>query len=174
MRSERLAATVAIAVALIATCSLVAILSRDGSASETASSALPRPQAMPIQLTSDDRHFHIQPKTLAEGRANFFVYDTDDQSPVRFFIVRLPDERYAAALDTCKGCYKQGLGYAVNDQVLVCRKCGHRVPVAMDQPQPDDCHPVRLDITADHDIRIPVDDMMALASQYTPVGTSSD
>lgn len=176
MRSKRLAAVATIAMALIVACSLVAILGKGRSISDTTSSsytALSRPQAMPVQPTSDDRHLRIQPETLAEGQATFFVYDTENKPPVRFFIVRLSEQRYAAALDTCKGCYAKGLGYASDGNVLVCRKCGHRVALAMDLLQQDDCHPVKLSISTDGDISVSVDEMMALASQYTPLGAAS-
>lgn len=178
LRSKRSAAVVAItciAVAFIAVCSLVAIIDKERPSSDTALSsyaALSRPRARPVQPAPDDDHLRIQPEMLMEGTASFFVYDTARKTPVRFFIVRLPGDRYTAALDTCKGCYKKGLGYALDASVLVCRKCGHRVPVAMDQPQLDDCHPVRLEVGTDHGIRIPVDNMMTLASQYTVTGAT--
>ncbi len=128
---------------------------------------LPRPLAK-------DAHDYVRgdqvviPRTAMEDEVSFFVHQSDDRLETRFFVVNLPDTEYQVALDTCRGCYEEGLGYVPVDKQLVCRKCDFALSLPLDESVTHDCQPIPLAVSIGDELRLALRELHAFGQQYAP------
>ncbi len=132
---------------------------------------MPRPAAQPIETDPEHAVLRIAPERIKPGRANFFSFTPQAGKEIRFFVVDLANGEYRASLDTCAGCYRDGLAYTQTFDHLVCRKCGHRVPFDLSGSSLDDRHPLQLAVESNGDVRLSLAEVLDLAKQYTPAPT---
>jgi len=64
--------------------------------------------------------------TFEDGKARHYQLKTGEGTPINFFILKSSDGIVRAAFDACDVCWKAGLGYYQEGDVMVCRNCGQR------------------------------------------------
>ncbi|MFH1124737.1 MAG: DUF2318 domain-containing protein [Pseudomonadota bacterium] len=64
--------------------------------------------------------------TFEDGKARHYQLKPGEGTPVKFFILKSSDGVIRAAFDACDVCWKAGLGYYQEGDVMVCRNCGQR------------------------------------------------
>jgi hypothetical protein len=82
---------------------------------------------------------------LADGQARYFSYKTPEGTLVRYFLVQDGRGKVRAALDACEVCWRAGLGYEQQGDVMVCRNCGRRFATVQVGEQRGGCNPVPLE-----------------------------
>lgn len=84
-------------------------------------------------------------KELESGKAVFFEPELASGKPVRFFVVRAPDNTYRAALDACEVCFHAKKGYEQEGKDMICRNCGRSFAISDIGPHNEGgCNPVAL------------------------------
>ena len=64
--------------------------------------------------------------TFEDGKARHYQLKPGEGTPVKFFILKSSDGVIRAAFDACDVCWKAGLGYYQEGDVMVCKNCGQR------------------------------------------------
>jgi uncharacterized membrane protein len=62
-------------------------------------------------------------KTVEDGKAHFFAYDTDGKT-ITFFVIKAMDGSIRTAFDACMACNHAKLGYRQEGSLVVCNNCG--------------------------------------------------
>ena len=86
-----------------------------------------------------------------DGQARHFEFDAPDGLKVRFFVVKSSDGVIRAAFDACDVCWRSGLGYQQEGDVMVCRNCGQRFPSTAVNEVQGGCNPAPLNRRMDGD-----------------------
>lgn len=122
-------------VATILTCALVTIVA--GVFFFRGSAETPSVMASTDQVTYPVGNFQ-------DGKARHYQYKTDDGQPINFFILKSSDGVIRAAFDACDVCWRAGLGYYQEGDVMVCRNCRQRFPSAKVNEVKGGCNPAPL------------------------------
>lgn len=72
-----------------------------------------------------DGVIRLEASGLGNGQAKFYKYKEDD-TIIRFFLVRDNQGTLRAALDACEACWHADKGYKLQDGILLCANCGMR------------------------------------------------
>ncbi len=83
--------------------------------------------------------------SFEDGIARHYQFKTGDGSRIRFFILKSSDGMIRAAFDACDVCWKAGLGYYQEGDVMVCRNCGQRFASVNVNVLRGGCNPAPLD-----------------------------
>lgn len=76
------------------------------------------------QVKGDQWQVSVQ--EFKQGKARHFHYKLADGTAVKFFLIKLSDGTFRAALDACEVCWPQGKGYVQDGNYMVCKNCGRR------------------------------------------------
>jgi uncharacterized membrane protein len=63
---------------------------------------------------------------INDGKAHHFQVKSDDGTMVTFFVLKSADGVIRAAIDACDVCYRSGLGYYQEGDMMVCKNCGQK------------------------------------------------
>ena len=87
--------------------------------------------------------------TLDDGQADFYTYQADDGTTIRFFAVKSSDGVVRTAFDACDVCYPARKGFHQEGAEMVCNNCGRRFPIAMVGQVSGGCNPAPLIASTD-------------------------
>ncbi len=62
---------------------------------------------------------------IDDGKAHYFQYKNDDTT-VKFFVVKSGDGVIRAAFDACDVCFPSQKGYSQDEDFMICNNCGRR------------------------------------------------
>jgi uncharacterized membrane protein len=80
---------------------------------------------------------------FSDGIARHFEYKQNDTT-VRYFILKSSDGVIRAAFDACDVCWPAGKGYYQDGDTMVCRNCGRRFASVMVNEVKGGCNPAPL------------------------------
>ena len=110
-------------------------------------------------LKSSGDEIHIPVKSVNDGKAHYYTYESDGTS-VNFFVVKSNDEVIRAAFDACDVCFPAKKGYDQDGDVMVCKNCGRRFHTSRINVEQGGCNPAPLHRTvAGGDLIIKVADI---------------
>lgn len=78
-------------------------------------------KAAPVKAQDGD--VRIPVKTIDDGYAHFFAYETGGKT-VTFFVMKAADGTVRTAFDACVACNHAKLGYRQEGKLVVCNNCG--------------------------------------------------
>lgn len=79
-----------------------------------------------------------------DGQARYYSMRLSKDRAVKFFILKSSDGVIRAAFDACDVCWRAGLGYAQDGDVMVCRNCGRRFTSVRINEVKGGCNPAPL------------------------------
>ncbi len=77
----------------------------------------------PQPVTVQNNLITVDAAPIQKGQAQFYSY-RENNAQVRFFIVRDQQGIIRVALDACDICWRDGKGYRLQDDSMLCIKCG--------------------------------------------------
>lgn len=103
-------------------------------------------KAAPVRAQGGD--VRIPVKTVADGNAHFFAYETGGKT-VTFFVMKAADGNIRTAFDACVACNHAKLGYRQEGDLVVCNNCGLGFNPTDIGKITDGCNPIPLQKTGD-------------------------
>jgi len=85
--------------------------------------------------------------TFEDGKARHYQLKASDGKGINFFILKSSDGVIRAAFDACDVCWRAGLGYYQDGDVMVCRNCGQRFASVKVNEVRGGCNPAPLNRT---------------------------
>ena len=64
-----------------------------------------------------------------DGKAHFYRLNEGGKE-IRFFVVKAADGTFRTAFDACDVCYQDKKGYEQQGNVMICKNCNKKFPVA--------------------------------------------
>lgn len=118
------------------------------------------------RVLSDGAAATVSLREMGEKPARFFTYVSSSGRRVKFLIYRDSHGTYRAVLDACRKCFRWRKGYAVEEEYVVCRKCGERFELDSLHDGRGSCVPVPLTSSLQGEmLSIPVSELEA-GEQY--------
>ena len=72
-----------------------------------------------------DGRIEIPLNKVNDGKAHYFQYENNNTS-VRFFVIKSRDGVVRAAFDACDVCFHAKKGYSQDGEFMICNNCGRR------------------------------------------------
>ncbi len=64
-------------------------------------------------------------KNINDGKAHYYSL-SDQNSSIRFFVVKSKDNIFRAAFDACDVCFPEKQGYSQAGDFMICNNCGQK------------------------------------------------
>jgi hypothetical protein len=101
-----------------------------------------------VRVTAEGGVVHIPVRTVEDGNAHFFAYETAGKT-ITFFAVKAADGSVRTAFDACMACNHAKLGYRQEGSSVVCNNCGMGFSPADIGRKTGGCNPIPVEKTVD-------------------------